>query len=306
MESLLLALVIGLGVGCIVGALGAGGGILSVPALVYLLGQNPHAAGAGSLIIVGATALISLIPRTWEHRVRWKDGLIFGLCSTLATFLGSRLSFWVSGWVLMLLFGVLLVMVGMVMLWKAWQSARTAQRGSSGNGAAATEEAVNGEAVAGSGRDANAGGTGGAAADTTDNIINGAVEPRQRSQAQVRGWIGLLTAASFTGLLTGFFGVGGGFIVVPMLVLVLRFNIREASATSLLVMLLASITGLLSRIGTPLVVQWPAVIAFAMASMLGGLIGAPASRKVPEFALTLAFGVLLLLVAAGVLAAELC
>lgn len=305
MESLLLALVIGLGVGCIVGALGAGGGILSVPALVYLLGQSPHAAGAGSLIIVGATALISLIPRTWEHRVRWKDGLIFGLCSTLATFLGSRLSFWVSGWVLMLLFGVLLVMVGMVMLWKAWQSARTAQRGSSGNGAAATEEAVNGEVVAGSGRDANAGGTGGAA-DTTDNTINGAVEPRQWSQAQARGWIGLLTAASFTGLLTGFFGVGGGFIVVPMLVLVLRFNIREASATSLLVMLLASITGLLSRIGTSLDVQWPAVIAFAMASMLGGLIGAPVSRKVPESALTLAFGVLLLLVAAGVLAAELC
>lgn len=261
MESLLLALVIGLGVGCIVGALGAGGGILSVPALVYLLGQNPHASGVGSLIIVGATALISLIPRTREHRVRWKDGLIFGLCSTVATFLGSRLSFWVNGRILMLLFGMLLTVVGIVMILKAFKSTGRMVK---------SQQAI------------------------------------EKTESRFLPWVRLIAAASFTGLLTGFFGVGGGFIVVPMLVLALRFNIREASATSLLVMLLASVTGLLSRIGVPLDVEWPIVIAFALASMLGGLVGAPASRRVAESLLTLAFGVLLLLVAAGVLVAELC
>ena len=54
--SLLLPIVVGICVGIIVGLLGAGGGILSVPILVYLLGQSPHNAAAGSLLIVGATS----------------------------------------------------------------------------------------------------------------------------------------------------------------------------------------------------------------------------------------------------------
>lgn len=68
--SIAFALLIGLLIGLIVGALGAGGGILSVPALVYLLNQPPHEAAVGSLIIVGSTSLISLIPRAFEHKVR--------------------------------------------------------------------------------------------------------------------------------------------------------------------------------------------------------------------------------------------
>lgn len=272
MESLLLSLMIGFCVGCIVGALGAGGGILSVPTLVYLLGQNPHAAGVGSLIIVGATAMISLIPRARERRVRWKDGLIFGLCSTVATFLGSRLSFWVSAQVLMLLFGALLVVAGTVMLWKAWGDFKSPCGRSGG-------------------------------ADTAVEPVAGSV--RGERAFRRHDWIRLAVAASFTGLLTGFFGVGGGFIVVPMLVLALNFNIREASATSLLVMLFASVVGLLSRIGAPLNVEWLVVIPFALASMLGGLVGAPASRKVVDSVLTSSFGVLLFLVAIGVFVAEL-
>ena len=49
MAHLFLALIVGFGVGIVVGALGAGGGILSVPVLVYLLGQEPHAASAVSI-----------------------------------------------------------------------------------------------------------------------------------------------------------------------------------------------------------------------------------------------------------------
>ena len=59
--AVLTALGVGVLVGVVVGALGAGGGILSVPALVYLLGQDPHDASAGSLVVVGLTAIVSLI-----------------------------------------------------------------------------------------------------------------------------------------------------------------------------------------------------------------------------------------------------
>lgn len=263
MVELIVALAVGLGVGVVVGALGAGGGILSVPVLVYLLGQEPHAASAGSLVIVGLTALVSLIPRSREGHVRWRDGLVFGVLSSVGTVLGSRLSVLVDPRTLMLLFSVLLVAVGVMMLRKAFRARRA-----DGSGAAGAEGASSGR-------------RGG------------------------RGLPLLIACATATGFLTGFFGVGGGFAVVPMLVLALGFTMREASSTSLLVMIIASVVGLVSRIGTSISVDWMVVVVFALASMCGGLIGAPALRRVRESTLTLLFGVLLLLVAVGTLVSTL-
>ena len=96
MTHLFLALIVGFGVGIVVGALGAGGGILSVPVLVYLLGQEPHAASAGSLVIVGLTAVVSLMPRAREGHVRWRDGLVFGVVSSVGNVLRSRASLMVD------------------------------------------------------------------------------------------------------------------------------------------------------------------------------------------------------------------
>lgn len=246
--SIAFALLIGLLIGLIVGALGAGGGILSVPALVYLLNQPPHEAAVGSLIIVGSTSLISLIPRAFEHKVRWRDGLIFGVLSTAATYLGSRLSLLVDEELIMLLLGVLLALVGVVLLANQRKNERKAEK--------------------------------------SGGKVNIPV---------------LIACASFTGLLTGFFGVGGGFVVVPMLMLAMKFDVRYASGTSLLVMAISSATGLVSRIGADLSIDWPVIIGFAVASMIGGLIGAPASRRFSEKALTSAFAVLLLAVSAATL-----
>ena len=270
MGELLLALVVGLGVGVVVGALGVGGGILSVPVLVYLLGQEPHAASAGSLVIVGLTALVSLIPRFREGHVRWRDGLIFGVLSSVGTVFGSRLSVLVDAQALMLMFSVLLVIVGVMMLRKAAK-------------ARCTKVVL---AVDGNGK--------GAERDSASQAVGGH-----------RGLPLLIICATATGFLTGFFGVGGGFAVVPMLVLALSFTMREASSTSLLVMAIASAVGLVSRIGTSISIDWVVVVVFALASMAGGLIGAPASRRVKETTLTALFGVLLLLVAAGTLASTL-
>ena len=109
-----------------------------------------------------------------------------------------------------------------------------------------------------------------------------------------RGLPVIAAAATFTGFLTGFFGVGGGFIVVPMLVLALGFPMKEASGTSLLVMIIASGAGLAARVGTHSNVDWPVVLAFAAASMVGGLLGGPLTKRASAAALTTVFGVLLL------------
>ena len=88
--AVLTALGVGVLVGVVVGALGAGGGILSVPALIYLLGQDPHDASAGSLVVVGLTAIVSLIAPARAGRVHWRDGATFGLMSVLGALVGSR------------------------------------------------------------------------------------------------------------------------------------------------------------------------------------------------------------------------
>lgn len=66
----------GIVVGIVVGILGAGGGILAVPILVYALGQSPHSATAESLVIVGLTALVAMATR-WRA-VHLREGFIFG------------------------------------------------------------------------------------------------------------------------------------------------------------------------------------------------------------------------------------
>ena len=119
----------------------------------------------------------------------------------------------------------------------------------------------------------------------------------RRRPAKKRKWLPISALASATGLLTGFFGVGGGFVVVPVLVLVLGVPMRTASGTSLVVMVVASISGLLSRIGTDVVVDWPLTIAFTIASMIGGVFGGPAASRVKTWVLMVVFAVLLALVA---------
>lgn len=249
---MIIAAIIGLAVGLIVGALGAGGGILSVPVLVYLLGQTPHNAAAGSLVIVILTAIVSIIPHARAGSVHWKDGALFGVLAIAGSAAGSRLSILVDPDWLMFFFGILLACVSFLMIRKGRSQRR-------------------------------------------------ATGPDSRGQV-APSILQLVLAATLTGLLTGFFGVGGGFAVVPMLVMVLRFPMKEAAATSLLVMIIVSASGLVARLGTHVSIDWPIVLIFAATSMIGGLLGGPITKKVENSTLTLAFGILLVCVSAVTLA----
>ncbi|EYT79799.1 hypothetical protein CF54_29185 [Streptomyces sp. Tu 6176] len=83
MSALVLALVAGAVVGLALGALGGGGSVLAVPALVYLLGFAPAAATTASLIIVTATSLTALYAHARTGRVRWKAGALFAAAGLL-------------------------------------------------------------------------------------------------------------------------------------------------------------------------------------------------------------------------------
>ena len=328
--ALLLALGIGTGVGLIVGALGAGGGILSVPVLVYVLGQSPHQAASGSLVIVLVTALAALPSRARHGQVRWRDGALFGLLSAAGAWGGSWLSAQVDGEALMVMFCALLVVVAALMARRALRERRDEglQRGALGG-----PDAIGGtgtDAAGGSGTADGPGAVGGPDTDAADRP--GTVDgpggrttpvpdaPASGSPGQGRGAgpdqgagpstpvgagqgarrvLTVVLTATLTGLLTGFFGVGGGFAVVPVLLLVLHCDVREAAGTSLLVMIIAALVSLAQRASGGLEVAWGTVALFTLGSTAGGIVGGPLSQRLRASTLNALFAALLLAVAVG-------
>jgi uncharacterized membrane protein YfcA len=103
----------------------------------------------------------------------------------------------------------------------------------------------------------------------------------------------MIVAGLVLGALTGFFGVGGGFVLVPALALALHFPFRRAIGTSLVIIFLVSLTGFVSHMATGADIDWRVAAPFAAATMAGSLIGASFSSRVPQVALARMFALLL-------------
>ena len=98
------------------------------------------------------------------------------------------------------------------------------------------------------------------------------------------------------GFLTGFFGVGGGFVIVPALVLVLGLPMQQAVGTSLLVVAANSATALASRAGVAHF-DWAVIVPFTLAAMIATLLGKRVADRLPATRLKRGFAVLLVIVA---------
>ncbi|MGC5628117.1 sulfite exporter TauE/SafE family protein [Georgenia sp. Z1344] len=280
MEAIALATAIGAVVGVVVGTLGAGGGVLTVPALVYLLGMGPHAAATASLVIVGVTSLVTLVPHARRGNVRLRGGLVFGAVGAVASAGGAWLAHLVDGPALMAAFSVLLLGVAVLMARRASADRRDAR-----------EAELRALADAGDNESEM----------PDDDATTGA--PQDLPQAdrapagrRWRGALRLIGLAAVVGLLTGLFGVGGGFAAVPALVLALGYPMRAAVGTSLLVITINSAAGLLARVPQGIDLDVPVVLAFALASTLAGQLGARLSTRTPPATLTTVFAVLLVVV----------
>lgn len=286
---ILTALAVGALIGLVVGALGAGGGILSVPALIYLLGVAPHEATSASLVIVLFTALAALGGRIGKNTICYQIALVFAALATVGTWLGSLANQAVSADLLMYAFALLLICVGLVMLRRAYPGLfrGAARAGSSGvfidDGVAAAD---------------NAGGT-----SSTPALRAVSAMGEVTSIGAAPLWRVALVA-TITGALTGFFGVGGGFAIVPALTLVLHLPIKRAASTSLLIMAITAVVALVARAQTSLNVDLGVIGAFTVASMLGAVAGAPLTRKVSSQKLTASFAALLLAVAVATLVGQ--
>ena len=269
-----LAVAAGLLIGLSLGALGGGGSILAVPALVYLLGQSPHQATTASLLVVGIAAGAGAVTHARAGRVRLREGAVFGILGIAGSYLGSRASAAVPANLLLAGFGGLMLAVAAAMIARR-RSGRQVP-GSTGH---------------------QPPGPGGLQAE---------VRAGRRGLRGGRHPLLVAAAATVVGLTTGFFGVGGGFVVVPALVLILGFDMPAAAGTSLVVIAINSAVALASRaVHGGLGLDWAVFACFTAAAVAGVLAGGRLAGRASPQRLNAAFTVLIVAVAGYTLARSL-
>lgn len=249
--ELFIAAVLGVVIGGLLGALGAGGSIISIPALIYVLGQDPMSATTASLVIVSITAGTAAFSYYRRGDVDFGTALIMVTAGIPGTYVGSMLAAKARDEVLLSALSVLLVVVGTLMIRGGWKGKKS----------------------------------------------GGKKLSAERASAGAATWLPLIATGLGIGLLTGFFGVGAGFAIVPALTLLLGFNTKTAVGTSLVVIALNSLVTFTGRVSTGASLDWAMVAAFTVCSVGGSLVGAKVAAKFSEQTLKIIFGVMLLLIA---------
>ena len=275
-ETLLSAL-LGVAIGLSLGALGGGGSILTVPALVYALGVSAKHATGGSLLIVGLSSLFGMIAHARAGRVRWSVGLTVGVVSIVGSLAGTALNRRINAELLLLLFAGLMFVVAAMMI-------RRDRRTTPPSAPRPVLAPVP---------------VGGPTPPTVleDRALDELVHVEE-AIASTRAGKPLLVAVVGVGVgfLTGFLGVGGGFIVVPSLVLILGLGLAEAVGTSLLIIAISSAFAIAERHGVH-GVDASILVPFAVAAMAAAMVGNLIAGRVPARRLNQGFIVLVILVA---------
>lgn len=314
MSALVLAVIAGAVVGLTLGALGGGGSVLAVPALIYLLGFTPAAATTASLIIVAATSLSALYAHARTGSVRWKAGALFAAAGLLPAAAAGAGAARLPQPVLTAAFALVAALAAVRML----RPARTTATGTTASAATAAGTAVARPALARtSAGHTTAGRTTPArttaertpverttTARTTAERTAAGRTPAERSSAERAQAVRparVAGAGAGLGALTGLLGVGGGFLAVPTLVTVLAFEMPSAVGTSLLVISANSVASLATRGATTAGVDWAVIAPFTGAAILGAWDGRRLAAKVTGALLRRTFAVLLLAVAAFML-----
>lgn len=233
-------------VGLSLGLLGSGGSILTVPILIYLVGEPEKVAIAESLGIVGAISLVGVIPCAWKKEVHWRSVILFGIPGMMGTYGGAWIAAFVSGtFQLMLFAGVMLIAA----------------------------------------------------------VFMYADRPKRDAGAPIgqvsHAWWKMVLEGLAVGVLTGLVGVGGGFLIVPALVLLGGLPISMAVGTSLMIIFLKSFSGffkyteVLANLG--LSMNWDLILVFSLIGAAGSLIGRKIGSKISNENLKKGFAVFLMI-----------
>jgi hypothetical protein len=248
-------------VGIILGVLGGGGSILSIPILVYLFHVEPVMASAYSLFIVGATSLVGAIPKYKEQLVNLRTGFVFGIPSILAIFTTRKwivpaipdIVFVVGDYpftkriLLLGVFAVLMVLASVAMI-------------------------------------------------TRKSEIESDNDRFYHTYLIIQGLL--------IGFLTGLVGAGGGFLIIPALVLLTGLPFKTAVGTSLFIIAINSLSGFLGDLMNH-TIEWKFLLSITGLAIVGILIGNRIGKHLPAKKLRMAFGWFTLLMGTWILTREL-
>jgi hypothetical protein len=258
----LFAILAGLATGLVLGLFGSGGSIIALPALLYLLQVEPKSAIAMSLGVVAVTATVSGLDSWRRRQVDARIALVFGLFGVAGTFAGARLG-------LLTAVVIQLGLFALVMYAAAWRMLKPVKL------VAPAPDGV-----------MNAGG------DTA--VIGGC----QEFFSPCMGHIALHGIG--VGILTGLVGVGGGFLIVPALVLLSGVPMKTAVGTSLVIVAAKSYAGFAGYMGG-VPIDWAVMGGFTVVTVIGSFIGAHFSARISHAALKKAFAWFLVVVATYIL-----
>jgi len=235
-------------VGLVLGLLGSGGSILTVPVLVYLVGEPSKLAIAESLGIVALISLVGAVPFAVQGQVSWRSVGWFGGPGIVGAYLGAYLSQFMPGALQLSIFAGVMLLAAVMMFRRRSPK---------------TEEG-------------------------SDRVC----------------WKVMMDGFG-VGVLTGIVGVGGGFLIVPALVLLCGLPMHLAIGTSLLIISVKSIAGFVKYIdvmeAAGLSIHWDLVLIFSAIGIVGSVIGGRVGRYVPQARLKRGFAVFLVLMGVVIL-----
>jgi len=236
-------------IGISLGLIGGGGSILTMPVLVYLFGINPLLATSYSLFVVGSTSLIGAFNNYRKGQVNLKAALFFGAASIATVFLTRK-------------FIVPLIPEHLFFIGSFRVSSALATMIFFGVLMLMASISM---------------------------ITRKQIDGEEQECKDCIKFFKLLGYGIAIGLVTGLLGAGGGFLLIPALVFLLKLPMKKAIGTSLLIIALNSLIGFAGDLGH-FIIQWKFLLGVTAIAITGLLIGTLISKKLPGEKLKKGFG----------------
>jgi uncharacterized membrane protein YfcA len=254
--------------GLSLGLIGGGGSILTVPILVYLFHVDAVLATAYSLFIVGLTSLIGSGSHMRLGNIHWRTAIVFGIPSILAVYATRA---WLVPWLPDPLFSIgdtpVSKALGMLVFFALLM-------------VAAAYSMIR-----------------------KPKVPKGPDQPAE--QAVKFNYPLILGEGLIVGTITGLVGAGGGFLIIPALVLLAKLPMKQAVGTSLIIIAAKSLLGFLGDLKSDEFIDWAFLGIFSAVAIGGILLGSMLSKRIPNEKLKPAFGWFVLVMGVYIIGREL-